>query len=227
MELSIFMNIPYRVALLRHIPACRGDQFQPLGPVREHGRCRPVAEQGVRDDEADIVVHLKGSAAYLDGSAPYKTVSIFPEQRLSHLEIRDRAAAAAAYEVVCPYCAGEPQFFQEVRRDAGTDVAGAGIHHQACHITYVRPRLRHRFLNGLGGEFDGPMHEPRDVCIRIFVHEGLDTLDGKVPLFDARMGKNCIAERQAPGVQSVRVMIPHELFSRRLVGDVGRRDDRK
>ena len=79
-------------------------------PKKKGMRRETGAEEGVREDEADIVVHLERGTAYLNGSAHHHTVSILPEQRLSHLEIRDRAAATAACKVVRPNCARDPQF---------------------------------------------------------------------------------------------------------------------
>ena len=164
MELSLLVYEADGVALLRHIESGRGDQFKTRRSAHEHRCCRPVTEQCIRKNQAQVIAHLENRAADLNGYAHHHA-AMRPEQGLRQLEIGDRPPAAAPHQVIDPGGAGQAQPLDEIGRDAGTDIAGTGVHNETGHVPGAHTGLVQRLGSGLAGELDSVLGEARNLLV--------------------------------------------------------------
>ena len=173
----------------------------PPGAVPQHGRRRAVGEERVRDDQAEVVAHLERGAADFHRDAERDAARRRPLQGFCELQVGHRAAAAAADEVVRADVARQAQSLDQVGRDAGAEVSGAGVDHQARNVRRPQADLAQRVASGLLREINRPAREPGDAPVRVFVNETGRILEREMPPPNARMGEDLSQDRAAPRSQ--------------------------
>ena len=120
---------------------------------------------------------------------------------------RHRAAAAASDEVVRADVARQGEPLDQVRRDAGAEISGAGVDHEARDVRRSQANLSQGFASGLLGEINRPFREPGDASVRVLVHEARRIVDREMPLLNARVGEDLPQDGAAPRSQPVAEML--------------------
>src|SRR5512139_36080 len=136
------MNISDMFPFFWNVETYGVDKFKPPGPVPDDRRRCPVSQERVGYKKAQIVFHLEGRTAYLDRDAEHCAVSA--NLRSSHLEVRYGAAAAASDEVEGLHVSRQSQFFNDVSRDARTNISRAGIDYKGRNVSDVQVRIAKR-----------------------------------------------------------------------------------
>src|SRR5664279_5356805 len=110
MKLAVFVDVAYLFAIFRNKITCSIDYFEAALLLAEDSRSRTVAEQYVGDDQAQIVGHLEGSAAYLDRDADDCTSVRLFHQGIGDLHVRDCPAAAGSQQIIETDISRQSQF---------------------------------------------------------------------------------------------------------------------
>src|SRR5664279_2314085 len=96
MKLAVFVDVAYMFAIFRNKITCRINYFEATLLLADNSRCRPVAEERVGDNQAQVVGHLEGGAANLDRDADDCSSVDLLYQGIGELHVRDCAAATAS-----------------------------------------------------------------------------------------------------------------------------------
>src|ERR1039457_1877767 len=164
MECPLFVNEADGVTLLRYVASGRGGQFKSRRPGHENCCSSSVTEQGVGENQAQIIAHLKNRTADFHGYAHHHP-SIRHEQGLRHLEIGYSSSAAAPNQIVHPDAAGKAKPLNEIGRYAGTDITGTGVNDEPRHVPDAHTRLVQSLDYSLSGELDRFTGEARYLLV--------------------------------------------------------------
>lgn len=126
-----------------------------LGRSFPNGGGGPVAEEARADEHAEVVIEVEGGGANFDGYTGYGCLRVPGENTINRAERGNGGAATESDKILQVGIVAQPQLFGQVAGHPGTEVAGAGAHHESIEIVRGDAGLRQGRAQRGGGEDRG------------------------------------------------------------------------